>query len=227
MTKSGPSGSSSGEASVACIVLWVVSTLIAGGTGCRSWYSKAVLVDLKTAQGLITRHLQEVKPMLAPGVEFPVRETTTEEVWQKLQVQVYQVTGEVSLNQSFVIRGEQVIPIGESFGGDGVTSMCAADVDSDGRNDLVYSYVWGSGFTRINIAWLDLAAIPPHENVLPEECFQSVDLRVSRRESGAVQVTIDGADSGRIVGRDSNGFYEAHLELVKDKRHLLEQSGGG
>src|SRR6516225_9751446 len=80
------------------------------------------------------------KPAMNPKAEFPVKELTTDEVWEKLGVQVFQVTKGVQSHETFVVSRGRVARIGTGFGGAGVQSMCVAELNGDGRPKLVFSF---------------------------------------------------------------------------------------
>ena len=49
---------------------------------------------------------------------------------------------------SFLMADEKIYPLGSFFGGYGVTSMAAADMDGDGKKELYFTFSWGSGIHR-------------------------------------------------------------------------------
>ncbi|MFC5703279.1 M56 family metallopeptidase [Cohnella faecalis] len=59
---------------------------------------------------------------------------------------------------SFLLYEGNVYPLGEWFGGFGVTSMALADIDRDGRSELYFTYSWGSGLHRSHAAYFSPAA---------------------------------------------------------------------
>ncbi len=56
---------------------------------------------------------------------------------------------------SFLLYDEEIYQLGEWFGGMGVTSMALADLDSDGKQELYFTYSWGSGIHRSLAAYFD------------------------------------------------------------------------
>jgi hypothetical protein len=59
---------------------------------------------------------------------------------------------------SFLLYEGEVYPLGEWFGGFGVTSMEIWDSNGDGIDELYYTYSWGSGIHRSHAAYFDPAA---------------------------------------------------------------------
>lgn len=74
---------------------------------------------------------------------------TPDSIFRETGVRVYKCKE----NFETVIKyNDTIIPIGIGFGGSGVTDIETCDFDGDGRKELIYSYSWGSGLHRSNIA---------------------------------------------------------------------------
>jgi len=56
---------------------------------------------------------------------------------------------------SFLLYKGKVYPLGEWFGGLGVTNMALADLDGDQKPELYFTYSWGSGLHRSHAAYFD------------------------------------------------------------------------
>jgi len=74
-----------------------------------------------------------------------MKEMTTDEIWNRLGVQVFQVSGDIFKYDTFLVKRGQVTPLGTGFGGMGVTTMAVTDLDRDGQPELLYTYSFGSG----------------------------------------------------------------------------------
>lgn len=83
-----------------------------------------------------------------PSTQFPLKELTTADLWDRLHAQVFAVTSGVREDQAFTIRSQEVFPLGADFGGSGVMSMCVAVLNGDRQPKLVFTYSWGSGVHR-------------------------------------------------------------------------------
>lgn len=59
---------------------------------------------------------------------------------------------------SFLLYEGNIYPLGEWFGGFGVTSMALADMEGDGVPELYFTYSWGSGLHRSHAAYFNPAA---------------------------------------------------------------------
>lgn len=108
-------------------------------------------IPLERAEELVRAHIYSTQPEMNPTARFPLAEITPEEVWDALGAQVFKVSGEVLLNEAFVVRSGQVTPIGESFGGDGVHALLLAELDGQSPPELVYAYEFGSGVRRSSV----------------------------------------------------------------------------
>ena len=97
------------------------------------------------ASWLLLSWYEQQKPDLNPQVTVPVREMTTDEIWNRMGVQVFQVSGDIFMYDTFLVTGSQVTPLGIGFGGVGVTSLAVTDLDRNNQPELLYAYSFGSG----------------------------------------------------------------------------------
>nr|WP_308624072.1 hypothetical protein [uncultured Eisenbergiella sp.] len=58
---------------------------------------------------------------------------------------------------SFLLYEDAVYPLGTWFGGFGVTSFALADMNRDGREEVYFTFSWGSGMHRSQIGYFDTA----------------------------------------------------------------------
>jgi hypothetical protein len=109
-------------------------------------------ISLADAQELVKAWAVRQNPNLDPQVSFPLQELTTPEAWDRLGVQVFQVTGGSFLYESYLVDRGRVLPVGTAFGGTGVSSMVVADLDHDSAAELVFAYSFGSGIHQSRLA---------------------------------------------------------------------------
>lgn len=67
----------------------------------------------------------------------------------------YQIFKYSQSSASFLLYEGHVYPLGEWFGGFGVTSMALADLDSSGESELYFTYSFGSGLHRSLAGYFD------------------------------------------------------------------------
>ncbi|WP_042167904.1 hypothetical protein [Paenibacillus gorillae] len=86
---------------------------------------------------------------------------------------------------SFLLYEGVVYPLGEWFGGFGVTSLSLADLDGDGRSELYFTYSWGSGLHRSHAAYFDPAA---KRVVNFDYVYQNGDLLITNNLDGSLSL---------------------------------------
>ncbi|MEJ2748694.1 MAG: hypothetical protein P8183_12435 [Anaerolineae bacterium] len=86
---------------------------------------------------------QNLGLMKAPPLTF--EEVPDEAVWQELQGQIFRATEGIIQGDSFLLRHDSTIQLGEALGGQGLTSLVVADLDQDGQSELFFSYIAGLG----------------------------------------------------------------------------------
>jgi hypothetical protein len=149
----------------------------------------------------LVKHLRDKNPKLNLGDDFAVKELTTDAVWERCKVQVVKVKGGTPAltNYTFVVRKDDVFGIGESFGGQGVSSLAVADLKGDGRPLLLYSFAWGSGEHRSQIAAVDCAAKEPKQLVAPLVNYSFKDYALKAAEAKTVEVYAGDTKIGRLA----------------------------
>lgn len=103
------------------------------------------------AAELIRRHLERQKPKLNPDVRLPLEELPLHEAWDYLRVQLFRITDGPLANESFLIGGDTVLPLGTAARGRGLTSLRIGDLDQDGSAELFFTYAFGSGIRQSRI----------------------------------------------------------------------------
>jgi hypothetical protein len=130
--------------------------------------SKPESVSLEKAGRLVGDYIASTTPAMSP-YKFTVKELTTDDVWQRLSLQVFQVSSDFRQYETYLIKNEKVHPLGEAFGGWGVMSLCVANIRGDGVPNvpkLIYSYSFGSGLHRSHVAvWWEQDGKPQEAKV--------------------------------------------------------------
>ena len=86
------------------------------------------------------------------GASLPLKELTTAEIWNRLGLQVFQVSGGIHQYDTFLIRNDQVRRMVMGSGGYGVTSLAVVDLDADSQPELLYTFSTGLQPPRSSLA---------------------------------------------------------------------------
>jgi len=106
-------------------------------------------LSISEAEKLVREYIFKQNSEMKPEAIFPLRETTTKEIYDKLHAQTFKVKEESHMaNQDYIIKGRVVNSLGSYWGGFGIDDMKVVDLNNDGRNELVYHYWTGSGISR-------------------------------------------------------------------------------
>jgi hypothetical protein len=160
-----------------------------------------VRVTSDEASRIVRTTVFEMQPSMNPEYQVALREITTDDVWERLRVQVFQITEGPPSYRTYVVRDGRAEQIGEGFGGYGVVSMCAADLNGDGADELVYSFSWGSGIHRSRLAYADLRQPALVQHVAEAACFRMEDMMVRPAADGSVvEVYLEERLLGTLVG---------------------------
>jgi peptidyl-Lys metalloendopeptidase len=103
------------------------------------------------AAEMIRDYLQGQHPQLNPDVRLPLEELAIPEAWESLEAQLFRITEGPFVHESFLIRGDSVLSIGEATGGRGLISLEISDLDKDGTAELLFTYAFGSGIHQSRI----------------------------------------------------------------------------
>ncbi len=92
----------------------------------------------------------------------------------------YHVVKDSSSGASFLLYQGNTYQLGEYFGGYGVLDLETADLNGDGREELYFTYSWGSGMTRSQFGCFD----PAQKAVCcPETSLGYMDLALMKEGS--------------------------------------------
>lgn len=140
----------------------VLAVLALGGVGCQRGGSTAAAGAAKRAAAgpaerlsavaalplVLERVRQDTQRSIGPA-GLSLAEVTPAELWERMGAQIFTLYGDANLDgQSYIIRAGVARPLGVSFSGDGVMSMCVADLDGEARPELLFTYSFGSGVGR-------------------------------------------------------------------------------
>jgi RNA polymerase sigma factor (sigma-70 family) len=172
----------------------------------------------KEAEAAVREYLFDKNPRFNRQATFPLKEFTTKDVWKRLTAQVFQVTGDVQGGALFVIRKGEVFEIGPGGScGNRLKTLCVAVLNGGKRPKLVYSYSWGSGLYRSQIAAFDCLAKKPQQSVARQAYFNGPDdLVLKRVDDQTVKVRTRAGEVGKVVVEGKEGDLKVKIAF-KDK----------
>ena len=132
---------------------------------------------------------KDFQPGSAPDVCYNI---TPESIGKNSAYSVFKYDASCA---SFLLYEGKVYPLGQWFGGFGVTSMALADMNGDGKPELYFTYSWGSGLHRSHISYFDPAA---SQIVDMEYTHLNGDMLIYADENGGLSLydaVISGMDS--------------------------------
>jgi heat shock protein HslJ len=157
-------------------------------TSFRLWGpTNAERISIAEAERLVRTMFLEENPDMNPAVEFPLTELTPDEVWQRLNAQVFQVNDGIYQFYTYLIKREEVVPLGIGLGGAGLTSMGVTDLDRNGSPELVYTYSFGSGIHRSHVGMYS-ADLPEPHSMDAKTAYRDGDWIVEKRDDQTVLV---------------------------------------
>jgi len=171
----------------------------------------------KAVSRAIQEYYQAQYPDLSRQVKFPVKELTTDDIWQYLTIQVFQVTGDIYENETFIFNNDTLIQMGTAFGGSGVTDMVISDLDQDNLAELFFTYSFGSGIHRTRFAVY--APKYDQENIIECDSEYYGDTRIEAKTYQDVRLKIieyqaDGSEA-------EYAYTLGSLSLVKDNQVMI------
>jgi len=86
---------------------------------------------------------------------------------------------------SYLLYEGEIYPLGEWFGGLGITSMVLNDLNQDGKCELYFTYSWGSGIHSSHAAYFDPAV---KQVVTFSYSHQNSDMLVANNDKGGISL---------------------------------------
>ena len=140
----------------------------------------------------------------SPAAQF--RDITPHEVWTRFGCQVFREKGRDTGTESYLVHGDQVIHLGSAFGGNGLLSIVVADLARDRRPEMLYTYSWGSGIHRTELAMLRVVAGRIVVSVA-KVAIMNVDARLRKIDDRTIKVFDRKAFLGTIVAKKTPRGY--------------------
>lgn len=150
--------------------------------------------------------------------ELPFDPATAKDITPAAFKDILKVYKTPEMNASmptYVVRGSECLSLGTSFGGDGVYSVIAADINADGKQELVYACSWGSGMHRTNIGVVEVGKKLIEYRAPDALLFDDNDIKLLA-EKNSVTVSVKNKPYAEIVF-SKNSQKAKTLELKKLK----------
>jgi hypothetical protein len=168
---------------------------------------------------MIRDYLQSQHPQLKPGVRLPLEELATPEAWQSLRVQLFRITDGPFIHESFLIKGDSVLRIGEATGGRGLTSLEIGDLDEDGTAELLFTYAFGSDLHQSRIGMYAPAYGPDRTYEADSGYFGYLDL--VKEDKSTVRVRVVEPDEATLTLRYLDLLGNLAIEVHDDQAALV------
>jgi serine/threonine protein kinase len=153
---------------------------------------------------------------------IPLKDLTTDAMWRELGVQLVQLDSVKELvyrRDTFVVKQGKLYPLlKDKHGRLKVLSLCVADLRRDGRPLLVYTFSFGSGVHRSQVAVYDCLAREPIESIAAPSLVldPAHDWTVKQVDAHTVQVEGGKVLFGNLELRDRDGKATLILRLPDD-----------
>ena len=152
--------------------------------------------------------------------KLTVKELTTDEVWKKLRVQLFTLDRKdgVPLPDSFVVRKNEAFPLHNGLSGFRLRSFCVASLRRGGGPVLAFSYTWGSGVWRSQVAVFDATAKEPKPVVAPQSLVLDPAHDWVVKPAGGRKVRVEGGsvEFGELLLEEKDGKATARVRLRAD-----------
>jgi hypothetical protein len=145
----------------------------------------------------IRGYLQSQHPQLNPDVRLPLEELATPEAWESLRVQLFRITDGPFIHESFLIKGDRVLRIGEATGGAGLLSLELGDLDEDGTAELLFTYAFGSGLHQSRIGMY--APAYGLDRTYEADTGYFGDLGLVKEDNSKISVRVVGPDEATLT----------------------------
>jgi hypothetical protein len=185
----------------------------------ESALSTPARLSTKEAEKLYRQEVFRSEPRMNPAAVFALSEETSQDLWARLQAQIFRVDMKVNNNPAgsrgvILIKNKQLLTIVPGFSGVGPSSSCLADLGGDGQNQFIIAFDWGSG-----IPYSSVAVVSEVKGML---CASRVitcrfgELAVKKHDDKNVSVELNNTSLGKII-RKAPGKFSLDLDKLPEK----------
>jgi hypothetical protein len=136
-----------------------------------------------------------------------------------LGVQLFRITDGPFIHESFLIRGDSTLRIGEATGGDGLISLEVSDLDEDGTAELLFAYAFGSGIHQSRIGMYAPAYGPDRTYEAATGYFG--DLGLVKEDESTVSVRVVEPDQATLTLRYLDLLGTLAIQVNGDQAELV------
>jgi hypothetical protein len=135
-----------------------------------------------------------------------------------LRVQIFRITDGPFIHESFLIRGDRVLRLGEATGGGGLLSLKIGDLDEDDTPELLFTYAFGSGLHQSRIGMYAPAYGPDRTYEADTGYFG--DLGLVQEDKSTVRVRVVEPDEATLTLRYRDFLGNLAIEMHGDQAAL-------
>lgn len=103
------------------------------------------MISTSQAEKLVKEWCKHNKSECCWKADSKLIDITTKEIRDRLHAQVFMFRGYTDGTDAFLVKDGKIYPMSNGFGGWGLTDVCVFDVNHDAKDELIYSYSYGSG----------------------------------------------------------------------------------
>lgn len=160
-------------------------------------------IEVDTAERLVASWIMANKTTANWKSDPRLREVTTEEIWDRLHVQIFKqmnYTGSVNEAEAYLIKDRKVYPMSIGFGGFGLEDIIVCDLDNDSKSDLAYSYSCGSGL-HINCISAYIFDTETPRKFDADTKIINVNIFLKKADNGSVRIYVDHGNTPDRLGK--------------------------
>lgn len=125
---------------------------------CEDQVSKPEKLSSEESKDLIREWIYNVyNPDMSPSLIYSVEEITTNEIWSKMNAQVFTITTDVPglSNRALFIKNGKVYDLGRNnlLGAHKPENILVVDLNRDSLYELCFILIHGSGLIRSDVVW--------------------------------------------------------------------------
>ncbi len=135
----------------------------------------------------------------------------------KGKIKVYKTSEMNSSIPTYVVKEKNCLSIGNSFGGQGVYAVIAADLNGDNQAEIVYASSWGSGMHRTNIGAVEISSDLKDYTAQDMLLFEDEEIKLLPAEGKATLLVRNKPYADIVFETSKDGKKKLVLKKISDK----------